>query len=417
MVSKITRSFFFFVVVLSRVAHAEDARPAEAWRQWRGPNRDGHSPDARWPEDLSNESFEQIWRVELGPSYSGPVLSEDLLFTTETRNESEEVVYALDRKTGEERWQAAWKGAMQVPFFAAANGSWIRSTPAFDGERLYVAGMRDVLVCFDARSGKEAWRVDFVEALGTALPAFGFVCSPLVDNDAVYVQAGGGVAKLDKLSGEIIWRAMEDGGGMNGSAFSSPVISVLAEKRQLVVQTRSELAGLDLESGNILWKQTVPAFRGMNILTPLVVDDAVFTSSYQNGSWLYEVSQSEGSYQVTTVWDNNAQGYMSSPVLFDGHAYMHLQNGRFTCLDLSNGARRWTSKPYGKYASLIAHGGRILALVADGRLLLLEATPEKFSLLGEAKLTNQETWAHLAVSGDQFYVREQNALSAYRWKQ
>ena len=93
---------------------------------------------------------------------------------------------------------------------------------------MYVAGMRDVLACFDAKTGNEVWRVDFVEKLGSTLPAFGFVCSPLVDQDAVYVQAGGGVVKLDKLTGEIIWRVLEDGGGMNGSAFSSPVVGTLA---------------------------------------------------------------------------------------------------------------------------------------------------------------------------------------------
>jgi lipocalin/outer membrane protein assembly factor BamB len=386
------------------------------WSQWRGPNRDGHSKDGDWPEELSEESLQQLWRVELGPSYSGPVLSDDLVFTTETRDETEEVVYAFDRKTGEERWQAKWTGAIKVPSFAASNGSWIRSTPAYDGERLYVAGMRDVLVCLDAKSGNEVWRVDFVEKFGSALPAFGFVCSPLVDNNDVYVQAGGGVAKLDKLSGEIIWRSLEDGGGMNGSAFSSPIIATVAGKRQLVVQTRTELAGLDLDSGDVLWKQSVPAFQGMNILTPLVVNDAIFTSSYRNRSWLYEVSKVNGSYKVATAWDINTQGYMSTPVMIDGHAYMHLQNGRFTCLNLSNGERTWTSETYGKYASLVARGGKILALIADGRLLLLAANPEEFSLLGEAKLTNQETWAHLAVSGEGIYVRELNALSAYRWK-
>jgi len=204
---------------------------------------------------------------------------EDLVFTTETKNKESEVVIALDRKTGKERWRAEWKGAMTVPFFAASNGSWIRSTPAYDGERLYVAGMRDVLVCLDAKTGKEEWRVDFVKELKTPLPDFGFVCSPLVDGNAVYVQAGASVTKLDKKTGMFIWRTLEDKGGMMGSAFSSPVIAKLAGKRQLVVQGREKLAGVDLENGDVLWSQVVPSFRGMNILTPTVVGDAIFTSS------------------------------------------------------------------------------------------------------------------------------------------
>ncbi len=51
---------------------------------------------------------------------------------------------------------------MTVPFFARENGDWIRSTPALDGDRLYVAGMKDVLVCINIRDGREIWRKDFV---------------------------------------------------------------------------------------------------------------------------------------------------------------------------------------------------------------------------------------------------------------
>lgn len=51
---------------------------------------------------------------------------------------------------------------MTVAFFAASNGSWVGSTHAFDGEILFVAGMRDVLVSLNATTGKEQWRVDFV---------------------------------------------------------------------------------------------------------------------------------------------------------------------------------------------------------------------------------------------------------------
>ena len=190
---------------------------ASTWPQWRGPSRDGQVGGPAWPERLTKESLTQLWRVPLGPSYSGPIVADDLVFTTATKNKETEIVYALDRQTGKERWRAEWQGAMTVPFFAASNGSWIRSTPAYDGSRLYVAGMRDVLVCLAAKTGKEVWRYDFVKELKTPLPDFGCVCSPLVDGDFVYVQAGASVAKLDKMLGKIVWRTLQDKGGMFGS--------------------------------------------------------------------------------------------------------------------------------------------------------------------------------------------------------
>jgi outer membrane protein assembly factor BamB len=363
------------------------------------------------------DSLEKLWRVPLGRSYSGPIVSDDLVFTTETRNKESEAAIALDRKTGMERWRTEWQADMKVPFFAASNGSWIRSTPAYDGACLYVAGMRDVLVCLDARTGKEQWRIDFVNQFETALPAFGFVSSPLLDGDAVFVQAGASVVRLKRGSGEVIWRSLKDEGGMNGSAFSSPVIADLAGKRQLLVQTREKLAGVDVETGAVLWTQTVPAFRGMNILTPVVVGDAVFTSSYQNKSWLYTVSKDADRFRVVEAWNNSTRGYMSTPVVIDGYAYMHLQNQRCACIDLKTGEQTWTSQRFGKYWSLIAQGNRILALDSNGTLLLIDANPEKFELIDKLKISDAETWAHLAISGDDLFVRELDALAAYRWRQ
>jgi hypothetical protein len=58
------------------------------------------------------------------------------------------------------------------------------------------------------------------------------------------VQAGGGFVRLDKATGKVIWRVMADGGGMNGSAFSSPFFTTLGGVPQILVQGREELAGM-----------------------------------------------------------------------------------------------------------------------------------------------------------------------------
>lgn len=386
------------------------------WPQWRGPTRDGQIAETTWPARLNERNLRKLWSKPLGPSYSGPIVSEDLVFVTETKDESIEVVRAFDRATGEEVWSTQWSGAIKVPFFAKANGDWIRSTPAYDGERLYVAGMRDVLVCLDATTGDEVWKIDFVEQLETPLPDFGFVCSPLVVGDFVYVQAGGGAAKVDKRTGEIVWRSLEDGGGMFGSAFSSPVLATLNGQPQLVVQTRTKLAGVEPLSGDVLWSQEVPAFRGMNILTPTVINDAVLTSSYGGKTFLFDVPETgTEEAEATPIWTNKSQGYMSSPVVIGNYAYLHLKNQRFTCIDLSTGESTWTTTPFGKYWSMVANGSRILALDERGDLLLIQANPEEFELIDELHISDEPTWAHLAVSGDELFIRDLHGITVYRW--
>ncbi len=386
------------------------------WSQWRGARRDGQLSGPAWPTKLDEGHLVRSWSVALGPSYSGPVVSATHVFTTESRDQKFEVVRAFDRWSGEELWNHEWPGAMKVPFFASSNGSWIRSTPALNEGRLYVAGMRDVLVCIDAKTGQEVWRKDFVEELKTPLPEFGFVCSPLVDGDAVYVQAGAGLASLNKLTGEILWRSSDDGGGMWGSAFSSPMIAELGGVRQLVVQTRDKLVGVSMSTGDLLWEQPVKAFRGMNILTPVVHNDMLFTSTYGGRTIGFKVGRVGEQFSVEEVWSHKAQGYMSTPVIIDGIAYEHLKSQRLMAIDVESGHEYWISdRSFGKYMSLIANGDHLIALDQSGELFLLKANKEKLSILDHRKLTDQETWAHLAVADDQIFVRELNALVAYRW--
>jgi outer membrane protein assembly factor BamB len=399
------------ILLLSSVTVAD-----APWHQWRGPNRDGFVAGVAWPDGLDQSRLERLWRVDLGPSYSGPVVAGDLVIVTETRDAKTEHVRALDRATGKERWHVEWEGSMSVPFFAASNGSWIRSTPCVDGDRVYVAGMRDLLVCLEAATGKELWRVDFTAALESPLPAFGFVSSPLVIGDHVYVQAGSGFVKLEKATGKVVWRTLDDGGGMMGSAFSSPYPATIGGVFQILVQTREELAGIDPENGTVLWKTPVEAFRGMNIVTPSVHDGRVFTTSYGGGSFLFAIDPANTQKPVEQIWRNKVQGYMSSPIVMGDHAYVHLRNQRFACLDLATGKEAWITKPFGRYWSMVAQGDRILALDETGDVRLIKATPEQFELLGEAKVAAEESWAHLAIEGQELYVRDLEGLSAYRWK-
>ncbi|MDY0169590.1 MAG: PQQ-like beta-propeller repeat protein [Thermoguttaceae bacterium] len=385
------------------------------WPQWRGPSRDGRITGDAWPDSLDEAHLAQLWRVELGPGYSGPIVAEERVFVTETIDRESERVTALSRTDGRTLWQAEWPGAMTVPFFARANGDWIRATPAYDGTNLYVAGMRDLLVCLDADTGQERWRVDFMAELKSALPSFGFVSSPLVHGDSVYVQAGGGFCRLDKQTGKLHWRTLEDAGGMWGSAFSSPYFATLHGVPQILVQTRQRLAGVDPDSGEVLWSTPVEAFQGMNIVTPTVYEQQLFTSSYGGGSWLFAVEHGSPEAAVDLVWRNKLQGYMSSPIIRDGHAYLHLRNQRFACLDLATGKERWITRPYGKYWSLVANDDRLLALDETGELYLIRMNPEEFELLDSRKLTDN-SWAHLAVVGEEVFVRDIAGLTVYRWR-
>ena len=388
------------------------ALTAAEWDQWRGPGRDARVESL--PASL--DGLIKQWSAELGPSYSGPVADESRVYTTMTEDKAREVVIALDRRTGDEVWRTTWDGAMSVPFFAASNGSWIRATPALAGGRLYVAGMTDLLVCLHAATGDEVSRRDFAADSGEGLPQFGNVASPLVREGLVYVQSGDAVQALDAATGETKWTALPEPGGRNEGAFSSPAVAEDAPGGpQVLVQTRKTLAGLDPSSGEVLWQTPVEAFRGMNILTPLhrVVngDLQVFTSTYGGGSTLFGVSGGRG--EVATLWTAKPQGYMSSPVLVGERLVLHLRNQRATALDWSTGEVAWTSRPFGKYWSMLTDGTGVVALDSGGRLLRVDPAGEEMTVLEERPAGETETWAHLAWDGRQLFVRRLDGLDAY----
>jgi len=387
------------------------------WLQWRGVDRRCEvAQGTKWPETLDDASLVELYRIPLEPSYSGPIVAQDRVFITETVNKEKEVVRALDRDTGKELWNAEWPGAMSVPFFAASNGSWIRATPIYDGQKLYVAGMLDVLVALDGASGKEVWRKDFKEEFGTKGQSFGFVCSPLIDGGFLYVQTSGGLVKLDCQTGAIVWRGLKEDGGMMGGAFSSPVMATIAGTKQLVVQTRSRLCGVGMDGGEELWSLAMPSFRDMNILTPTVIDDRIFTSSYGGGATMIEVTRTETGFATKELWKNTTEAYMSSPVVVDGKIYLHLRNKRFSCIDPATGESLWRTTPFGGYWSIVLNESKMLALDESGDLRLINANPMEFQQVSERHVSDSSTWAHLAVADDQVFVRSLDALIVYRWK-
>jgi len=389
------------------------------WLQWRGPTRDGqiHESAKPWPEKLTEGNLKKKWSVDIGEGYASPIVAGDRVITVETKSKKNEIVRAFNRNSGKQLWETSWAGSMKVPFFAAKNGSWVRSSPASDGKSVYVGGMLDVLVALDINSGEEKWTVDFPQREKTTKPQFGFVCSPLLDKESIYVQVGSALRKIRKDNGETMWKSLSDERAMFGSAFSSPVRAKIGKRDQIVVQTRMELAGVSPHDGKVIWKTPVKAFRGMNILTPTVIKDKVFTSTYGGGTFWYGVATQGNKQNVSSLWQHKVEGYMSSPVVVDGLVYMHGRDKRFHCIDPAQKKVLWsTGEVFGDYWSMVVNGKHILALDSRGYLLLIEASPEGFSTAGKIEVSGRPTWAHLVVCGDEVYIRDLKGLTAYNWK-
>ena len=108
---------------------------------------------------------------------------------------------------------------------------------------------------------------------------------------------------------------------------------------------------------------------------------------------------------------------LSSPIILGDYVYLHLGNGRMTCVDLREGKETWRSKPFGKYWSMAVQDERILGLDERGDLLLIDANPSEFRLLDKKRVSDAgESWAHVAVVGAHVLVRDLEGVTAFEWK-
>ncbi len=146
-------------------------------------------------------------------------------------------------------------------------------------------------------------------------------------------------------------------------------------------------------------------------------NNQIFVSMFSGRSLCFEIGLEAGKYKSTRVWDSNQLAYMSTPVLIQGDLYMHTQSNRFACLDGKTGKLRWVGDiTFGQYWSMVVNQNRILALDQKGILYLINASPEKWDLVDQRKISDNETWAHLAVCDEEVFVRDLKGITVYRWR-
>lgn len=250
---------FRYLLLLSLSTCLFSADPG--WPQFRGPERTGAAPGAPWPGQL--KELRQLWQVKLDKGYPGPIVDASRVYVAETATSETEIVRALDRKTGKETVaRLLGRGSTPFRFSPKRMATGFARPPPSTGQTLFVAGMEEVLVACNTATGKEKWRVDFPKRYNVAKPDFGFSSSPLLDGDSLIVQAANSVIRLNKKTGATEWRALpREADIMDSGAFSSPTIASLHGRRQLLVQSRTNLYGLDPATGAVLWQQEVPHYQ------------------------------------------------------------------------------------------------------------------------------------------------------------
>ncbi len=390
------------------------ATSAADWPQWRGVDRNDHSPDTGLLKQWPAGGPKRVWLNEdVGLGYSGFSIVGGKLFTMGLRNDTEFLI-AVDTSTGKELW-ATEVGAKYPNNW----GDGPRTTPTVDGDRVYTMGGQGDLVCVQASDGKLVWATSMTKDLGGKLQTWGYTESVLVDGGLVICTPGGSrgtLAALDKATGKVRWQSSE----MTAAAqYSSPLVIEHGGKRQYVQLVMNKLFGVDAASGKLLW-QSDWSGRTAVIPTPIFHDGQVYiTTGYGVGCKLVKL---DGQGGATDVWENKVMKNHHGGVIKVGdYLYGYSDGPGWICQDWKTGAEVWANKSLGKGAVHYADGMLYCLDENNGTVALVEASPKGWTEHGRFKLDPQtkrrspsgRIWTHPVVVNGKLYLRDQELLHCY----
>lgn len=387
------------------IAHSETP---PYWTDFRGPNRDGRYTQTAIRTDWTDDGLPYLWKQPIGGGYASFVVANNRAYTIEQRRDREAVT-AYELKTGREIWVHDWEAYFQE----AMGGPGPRATPTWHDGRVYALGATGLLWCLDGETGKVIWDRNILADSGGRNLRWAMSGAPLIVEDLVVVQPGGrdgwSVVAYDRLSGEVIWHALDD-----VQSYTSPMVVTLRGRRQLIVVTAERAVGMSIEDGTELWSHpwTIPLVP--NMAQPLVVgDDRIFLSAgYGKGAAVIELSGESLPYSVTEVWSNNRmKNKFSSSVLHEGYIY-GLDEAILACLNAETGQLEWKGGRYG-YGQLLLTGNHLLVLTERGELALVEATPERHVELALFPAIEGKTWNVPAIADGQLLVRNTREMAAF----
>jgi quinoprotein glucose dehydrogenase len=128
------------------------------------------------------------------------------------------------------------------------NGATVETNPIFVNGRLFITSADHHLICIDAGTGHEVWRI----SLPAPVARRGLTWEPGDDfsKSRLFVPTGGGIYAVNPATGEILRNFGNDGQVGNGLSLVAPVI---VKDKLIVAMVTPAIEAYDLRSGKLLW--------------------------------------------------------------------------------------------------------------------------------------------------------------------
>jgi outer membrane protein assembly factor BamB len=246
----------------------------------------------------------QIWQADVGSKLNGwgsgtsPVLFENLVIVNASV-ESGSLV-AIDKTSGSEVWRAP---GMQ--------SSW--NTPHLvqlaNGQQELVVSVKDHILGFDPKTGKELWRCDGIQD---------YVCPSVISHEGVAYVIGGRTSRAiavraggrgDVTETHMLWEAKA------GSNVTSPIIH---DGHMYWVSDRNQVAYcVRLSDGEILYSER---FRAQPYASATAGDGKIYIVTRNGGTYVLAATPEFTQLAHNTFDDRST--FNASPVISNGQIFM-----------------------------------------------------------------------------------------------
>lgn len=398
-----TRPLRVSILLLAAVL-CTSSSDAENWPRFRGENGSGLSNQPGIPSTWTENDY--AWKVEFQHvGHSAPIIwGKSLFVTSATEGGGERFLHCLDADSGEQRWQVSMKLGESSKH---PKNSWASSTPATDGQRVYVlfADSEKLLAAAWDFAGKEVWTED----LGAYNSEHGLGASPIVQDGLLIVpndQVGpSSLIALNPENGKVVWNSQRPAGK---TGYSTPVIAPgTGSDLQVICSTEaSGVSSNDLRTGKLNWQTEKLPMR--TVASPIVADGLVFATCGEGGNGKYfaavktDLNSEPGS---RVVFERKTMlPYVPCLVARDGLLFLWGDKGILVCLDLRSGTEVWSERIDGAFTgSPICIEDRLYCVTETGEVVVLNAGRE-FRELGRTVL-GDDCHSTPAVANGHLYLR------------
>lgn len=273
------------------------------WSRFRGPNGSGVSAATGVPTTF-NSTTNLLWRLEVPPGHSSPVLFGDRLYLTSFRGEAL-LTIAVDRTAGKILWERE-SPARARPLVDRRNSP-ASPSPAVDASGVYVFFQDYGLIAYDG-AGAERWKMP----LGPFNNIYGMGASPIILGDLVILSCDQStdsfVFAVNKKTGAPVWKTPRPEAK---SGHATPIVWRAPDGTdQILIAGSFLLTAYDAATGARRWWVRGLSFEIKS--TPVIGGDTLFINGY--GSTENEPGQKVVVPPADQVWptaDADGNGVLS----------------------------------------------------------------------------------------------------------